>query len=58
MILTSKTKRETDGRWIAEVPWLPGMIAYGATESEAVAAAEGLAMKVLTNLSQPCEHAE
>jgi predicted RNase H-like HicB family nuclease len=30
-----ETERETDGRWIAEIPNVPGAIAYGATEKEA-----------------------
>lgn len=40
-------EREDDGRWIAEVPELPGVIVYGATESEAMAKAEVLALRVL-----------
>jgi len=32
---TIVTDREDDGRWIGEVPILPGVLAYGATEAEA-----------------------
>ena len=32
--------RETDGRWIAEIAELPGVLAYGATKDEAEAAVE------------------
>jgi predicted RNase H-like HicB family nuclease len=39
--------RETDGRWTAEVPALPGALAYGATRQEAVAKAQALALRVL-----------
>ena len=49
MHLTIETERETDGRWIAEVPELPGGLAYGATESEAMAKAESLALRVLAD---------
>lgn len=49
MQLTIETERETDGRWIAEVPELPGVLAYGATESEAAAKAEALALRVLAD---------
>ncbi len=32
-------ERETDGRWIAEIPAIPGAMAYGATREEAIARA-------------------
>jgi predicted RNase H-like HicB family nuclease len=38
-----ETEREDDGRWIAEVLDLPGVMAYGATEKQAVVMAETLA---------------
>jgi predicted RNase H-like HicB family nuclease len=44
-----ETEREEDGRWIAEVPDLPGAMAYGATRDEAVARAEALALRVLAD---------
>jgi predicted RNase H-like HicB family nuclease len=37
-------EREDDGRWIAEIPEVPGAIAYGATEEEAKAKAYALAL--------------
>jgi len=40
-------EREEDGRWIAEVPQLPGVLAYGATAAEAMTKAEALALRVL-----------
>ena len=49
MKLTIETERETDGRWIGEVPELPGVLAYGATEAEAAAKAEALALRVLAD---------
>ncbi len=49
MILTIETERETDGRWIAEVPELPGVLAYGATQDEAMARAEALALRVIAD---------
>jgi predicted RNase H-like HicB family nuclease len=48
MNLTFETELETDGRWIAEVPELAGVMAYGATEMEAVGKAEALALLVTT----------
>ena len=45
--LTIETEREVDGRWIAEVPELPGAMAYGSTRDEAIAQAEILALRVL-----------
>jgi hypothetical protein len=38
--------RETDGRWIAEVPSMPGVIAYGRTKEEAQRRAMNLAERV------------
>ena len=37
MNITFETERETDGRWIAEVPELAGVMAYGVSEGEAIA---------------------
>jgi len=45
--ITIETARENDGRWIAEVPELAGVLAYGATEAEAQRDAEMLALRVL-----------
>ena len=42
-------ERESDGRWIAEVPALPGVLAYGATREGALARAEVLALRVLAD---------
>ncbi len=41
--------REEDGRWIAEVPSLPGVMVYGATKPEAARAARALALRVLAD---------
>lgn len=40
-------EEETDGRWIAEVPQLPGVLCYGNTAEEAMAKAEILALRTL-----------
>jgi predicted RNase H-like HicB family nuclease len=40
---------EEDGRWLAEVPQLPGVLAYGASADEAMAKAEVLALRVLAD---------
>ena len=42
-------EHEDDGRWIAEVVALPGVMAYGATRDEALAKAEVLALRVLAD---------
>jgi predicted RNase H-like HicB family nuclease len=47
--------RETDGRWIADVPELPGVTVYGSTEKEALANAKALALHVIADR---IEHAE
>ena len=48
-MLTVETERETDGRWIAEIAALPGVLTYGRSRSEAVAQAEALALRVLAD---------
>jgi predicted RNase H-like HicB family nuclease len=53
--LSLVTELEEDGRWIAEVPELEGVLVYGATEAEAMAKAEVLALRVL---AERIEHAE
>ena len=40
-------EQEADGRWLAEIPELPGVLAYGATADEAMGRAEILALRVL-----------
>ncbi len=42
-------EQETDGRWIAEVIELPGVLAYGGTQDEAVARAQALALRVMAD---------
>ena len=42
-------EREEDGRWIAEIADLPGVLAYGATREEAEAAVEALALRVIAD---------
>jgi predicted RNase H-like HicB family nuclease len=42
-------EKEEDGRWIAEVPDLPGAMAYGQTRSEAISKVEALALRVLAD---------
>jgi predicted RNase H-like HicB family nuclease len=41
--------RDADGRWIAEVPDLAGVLTYGATRDEAVAHVQALALHVITD---------
>lgn len=55
MTLTIETEQEEDGRWIAEVPELPGVLAYGATREEAMSKAEVLALRVF---AEQLEHGE
>jgi predicted RNase H-like HicB family nuclease len=47
--LTIDHEQEVDGRWIAEVLELPGVLAYGETRGEAVARAQALALRVLAD---------
>jgi len=49
MEYTLLLEQETDGRWLAEVPELPGVLAYGSTSEEAAVKAETLALRVLAD---------
>jgi len=49
MKLTIELDRENDGRWIAEVPELPGVLSYGDSREQALKAAEALALRVIAD---------
>ena len=49
MTFTVEYEREDDGRWLAEVLELPGVLAYGETSEEALARAQALALRVLAD---------
>jgi predicted RNase H-like HicB family nuclease len=48
-MLKIEVEREDDGRWIGEVPDLPGVLAYGATEAEARVKTTALALRVIAD---------
>lgn len=48
-MLRIEIEQETDGRIIAEVPELPGVMAYGRTREEAVARVAALALRTLAD---------
>ncbi len=48
-------EREDDGRWIAEIPDLPGVTTYGKSRDEAIAHIQALALRVLADR---LDHAE
>ena len=50
-----EVEREEDGRWLAEVPAMPGALAYGATKEEAIARVEALVGRILAD---KLEHGE
>jgi len=49
MPLTVEVEQEEDGRWIAEVPELPGVLTYGQTRQEAIARAQALSLRLLAD---------
>ncbi len=55
MRLTIRLLRETDGRWIGDVPELPGVTVYGETPEEASLRAKALALRVI---AEEIEHGE
>jgi predicted RNase H-like HicB family nuclease len=48
-VLAIEIEREDDGRFVAEIPALPGVMAYGATREEAVARVAALASRTLAD---------
>jgi predicted RNase H-like HicB family nuclease len=48
-MLRIESEQEEDGRWIAEVPALPGVLAYGETRAEADARVKALALRVIAD---------
>ena len=44
-----EVEREEDGRWIAEIPDLPGVMIYGQNRAEAIAKVKALALRVLAD---------
>jgi predicted RNase H-like HicB family nuclease len=57
MTFTIEYEREDDGRWLAEVIELPGVLAYGQTSDEAIAKAQALALRVLADRLEQGESA-
>lgn len=55
MRLTIETARETDGRWIAEVVELPGVMVYGRSRQDATNRVEALALRTV---AEGMEHSE
>ncbi len=47
MRFTIESEQESDGRWLAEVMEIPGVLKYGHTQAEAVAHAQALALRVM-----------
>ena len=48
-MLKVESEREEDGRWIAEVPALPGVLTYGVTEAQARARVQALVLRVIAD---------
>jgi predicted RNase H-like HicB family nuclease len=48
-MLKIESEREEDGRWLAEVPALPGVLTYGETEAQARAKVKALALRVIAD---------
>jgi len=49
MNFTLECEQEVDGRWIAEVPELPGVLSYGDSAADAISKAEVLALRVIAD---------
>ncbi|MFN7926009.1 MAG: type II toxin-antitoxin system HicB family antitoxin [Bryobacteraceae bacterium] len=49
MSLAIEYYREDDGRWLADIPVLPGVTAYGRTRKEATASVQALALRLIAD---------
>ena len=49
MPLTIEVEQEDDGRWLAEVPVIPGVLAYGQSREEAIERVQALTLRVLAD---------
>ena len=47
--MTIETEREDDGRWVAEVVEIPGVLSYGASREDAAARAKALALRAIAD---------
>lgn len=55
MTFTIELEREDDGRWVAEIPALSGVMCYGQSRDEAMARVQALALRVI---AERLEHRE
>ena len=56
MTFTYQLELEEDGRWLAEIIELPGCLAYGSTEAEALLASQVLALRIVADRIEHDEH--
>ena len=56
MQLGIETERETDERWIAGVPDLPGVLVYGESREQAISKAQALTLRVIADRLEHGEH--
>lgn len=56
MQFTIETEQEADGRWIAEVVELSGVMTYGRTREDAIAQVEALALRAVAERIEAGEH--
>jgi predicted RNase H-like HicB family nuclease len=52
MPFTMHVEQEDDGRWLAEVPELPGVMSYGQTRQQAIDRVQALALRILADRLQ------
>lgn len=56
MTFTVEIEQEEDGRWLAEICSLPGVMKYGETRDDAIVQVEALALRVLADRIEHGEH--
>ena len=50
-----ETEQETDGRWIAEIPQIPGALAYGDDRRDAISNVEALVARIVADRNEPAD---
>ncbi len=58
MTLVIETEQEEDGRWIADIPELPGVMVYGQTRTEAIQKVQALALRVVADRLENSESSD
>lgn len=55
---TIEVEQEEDGRWIAEILEIPGVLSYGLTKQQAISNVQALALRVIAEATEQLRQGE